>query len=131
MAPRGSKKALSVEHEEFVASQYGGKRSNSSGGAAHDQGDVRVNHGGDATLIECKGQFGLRTSSKPTRSTLVSQMEKIADEAWSEGKEPAIALRYYIPESPLADNYGYVDLMVRLLKDDVARCDWLVGSDNT
>lgn len=118
MAPRGSKKALSVEQEEFVAKRYGGKRSKSSGGADHDQGDVRVSS--DSTLIECKGQFGERTGSKPVRSTLVSQMEKVADEAWSESKEPAIALRYYMPESPLADNYGYVDFMVRLLEDDVA-----------
>lgn len=120
MAPRGSKKALSVEHENFVAKKYSGKRSNSSGAAAHDQGDVRVyNHD---ILIECKGQFGERTGSKPVRSTLIRQMEKIADEAWSEGKDPAVALRFYLPESPLANNEGYVDFIVRLLADDANEC---------
>ncbi len=115
MAERGSKKALSVEHEEFVARQYKGKRSVSSGGAGHDQGDVRLTD----TLMECKGKFGERTGAKPVRSTLVTQMEKIWDEAASESREPAIALRFYIPESPLAVD-GYVDLSVRLLRDDAS-----------
>lgn len=116
MAPRGSTKARSVEQEEFVANRYGGKRSNSSGAAAHDQGDVRVL--ANDLLIECKGQFGTLTGTKPARSTLVKQMEKIADEAMSESRTPAIALRYYMPDSPLANNYGYVDLVVKLLEDD-------------
>lgn len=116
MAPRGSKKQLSIEHEEFVARQYAGKRSRSSGAADTDQGDVRIDSIG--TLVECKGRFGLRTGKKPVRSTLLKHMEKVADEAFSEGKEPALALRFYVPESPLADNEGYVDLSVRLLRDD-------------
>lgn len=118
MASRGSKKQLSEEQEVRVADAYAGIRSRSSGAAEHDQGDVRVR---DAhLLIECKGTFGERTGAKPVRSTLVTQMEKIADEAWSESREPAIALRYYMPESILANNYGYVDLIVRLLEDDAA-----------
>lgn len=116
MAPQGSKKALSEEHENYVASKYGGKRSRSSGGAVTDQGDVRVID----QLIECKATFGERLGKKPARSTLVRQMEKVADEAWSESKSPAIALRYYMPGSPLANNYGYVDLIVKLLEDDLA-----------
>lgn len=129
MATKGSKKALSVEHEEFVASQYGGKRSESSGAAAHDQGDVRVL---DAdSLFECKGQFGKRTGSKPVRSTLVSQMEKIADEAWAESREPVVALRFYMPESPLANNFGFVDLVVRLLSDDAHRYTMNVNANQT
>lgn len=116
IAPLGSKKALSEEHENFIADHFEGKRSNSSGGAAHDQGDVRVAN--RDYLIECKGQFGERTGKKPVRSTLVTQMEKIADEAWSESRDPMIALRYYMPGSPLANNYGYVDFVVRLLADE-------------
>lgn len=115
MATRGSKKQLSIEHEEFVARKYKGKRSNSSGAADTDQGDVRT----DSMLFECKGKFGIRTGQKPVRSTLVTQMEKVADEAWGEGKEPALALRFYMPESPLSDNQGFVDFSVRLLRDDV------------
>lgn len=117
MAKRGSTKALSVEHEEFVAGLYSGKRSKSSGAADHDQGDVR----GYEDLIECKGRFGERASETPVRSTLVKQMEKIADEAWSEAKDPAIALRFYMPDSPLSDGKGYVDLIVRLAHDDASR----------
>lgn len=115
-AAKGSKKELSVQHENYVAERYEGRRSPSSGGAAHDQGDVRVI---DAeTLFECKGKFGERTGEKKVRSTLVSQMEKIADEAWSESRDPALALRFYMPESTLSDTDGYVDLTVRLTKDD-------------
>lgn len=117
MAPRGSKKQLSIEQEMFVAEHYDGCRSASSGAAEHDQGDIR----NVDTLFECKGQFGERTGEKPVRSTLVTQMEKIADEAWAESRSPAIALRFYMPDSLLADNYGFVDLTVRLLSDDVER----------
>ena len=121
MAKRGSKKALSVEHEEYVAKQYHGTRSRSSGAADHDQGDVR----GWDDLIECKGRFGERVAGTTVRvrSTLVTQMEKIADEAWAESKNPVLALRFYMPDSPLADGKGYVDLVVRPLHDDVARGD--------
>lgn len=111
----GSKKALSKEHEEYVAARYGGRRSPSSGAAVTDIGDVR-----DRTwLIECKGKFGVRTGEKPVRSTLVRQFEKAADEAWEADRTPAMALRFYMPESPLADNYGFVDLIVKLLEDEV------------
>lgn len=120
MAPRGSKKDLSVKHEEFVAGQYQGRRSPSSGAADHDQGDVRVEDG-ENTLFECKGRFGIRTGAKEARSTLVTQMEKVADEAFAEGRDPALALRFYMPASPLASNEGYVDLTVRLLRDDADR----------
>lgn len=115
MATQGSKKQLSEEHENRIATFYGGKRSASSGAAVTDQGDVRT----PSLLIECKGQFGERTGQKPVRSTLLTQMEKITDEAYAEGKTPAIALRYYVPDSPLADNYGYVDLMVKFLEDSL------------
>lgn len=109
MAKKGSSKALSVEHEEFIAKYYDGRRSESSGGADHDQGDVRDYR----TLFECKAA---RPARKPT---LVKQFEKVADEAWSEGREPAVALRYYWPDSPLADHRGFIDFSVRLVRDDL------------
>lgn len=117
MAPRGSKKRLSEEHEKFVAKLYRGRRSPSSGAQAHDAGDVRTKE----TLFECKGKFGLRVGAKPVKSTLVEQMEKITDEAYEGLRNPAIALRFYMPDSPLANMEGFVDLTVRLLGDDAAR----------
>src|SRR5437660_10388766 len=97
MARRGSTKALSVEHEERIARAYKGKRSASSGAAAHDQGDVRC----PLLLIECKMKGSPATPLK-RKPTLIKEFEKIAKEAWSEGREPAIALRYYDPDSILS-----------------------------
>lgn len=81
-----------------------------------DLGDVKY----PGYLIECKAQFGERTGHTKVRSTLVSQFEKAADEAWQGDRTPAMALRFYMPESTLADNKGFVDLIVRLLEDDLA-----------
>lgn len=113
MASRGSSKDLSVSHELYVALRYDGQRSRSSGAADTDQGDVRTK---DA-LIECKFTG---SPAKPLRRKpkLVAQMEKITDEAWSEGRDPAVALRFYWPESPLANNTGWIDLIVRRICDD-------------
>lgn len=119
MAQVGTKKELSVRHENHVASAYGGRRSPSSGGSPVDKGDVKVID--DNTLFECKAKFGMLVGSTPVKSTLVKQMEKIADEAWESLKEPALALRFYCPESYLADWNGWVDLVVRRLSDDVER----------
>lgn len=123
MAKRGSKKALSVEHEKFVAKAYGGRRSPSSGAADHDQGDVRA--AADGTLLECKykGSPAEPLKSKPSLLTI---MEKVADEAWAEGKEPAVALRYFWPDSPLANRDGWVDLTVRITNDDAVRSDFIM-----
>ncbi len=111
MARRGTSKRLSVDHEEFIAREYDGVRSASSGGAAHDQGDVRC----PASLIECKATMA---QGKPK---ILKEFEKIAAEAYSEGKSPLMALRYYAPDSPIADIDGWVDLSVRLVGDDRER----------
>lgn len=123
MARRGSKKALSIAHENFVAKAYGGRRSPSSGAAEHDQGDVRA--AADGTLLECKykGSPAEPLKSKPS---ILTVMEKVADEAWSESKEPAIALRFFWPDSPLANRDGWVDLTVRLTNDDAVRSDLIL-----
>lgn len=117
MAVKGSKKDLSQEHEEYVAARYGGRRSPSSGAAFTDLGDVRDGEG--EFLFECKGKFGEKIGKSKVRSTLVTQFEKIADEAWQGSRTPIVALRFFMPESPLADNYGYIDLVVKLLSDDI------------
>lgn len=110
-----SKKSLSIEHEDYIARIYRGKRSRSSGAAVSSKGDVRT----DEVLYECKltGAPG----GVPKRSTLLNVMEKTADEAWSEGRQPAVCLRLYNPDSPLANPDGWVDFAVRLASDDCSR----------
>lgn len=114
MAKRGTVKYDSIQHEEFVAKLYEGKRSPSSGAAVSDGGDVRSQE----DLFECK-QTG--NADKPAKSISIklNVLEKIADEAWSEGREPAIALRIYNPDSDLADDDGNIDLVARLIWDDL------------
>lgn len=111
MARRGTSKRLSVDHEEFIARVYGGRRSPSSGGAAHDYGDVRC----PTQLVECKATM---LEAKPK---VLKEFEKISVEAFAEGREPALALRYYEPTSILADVDGWVDLIVRRVADDQMR----------
>jgi hypothetical protein len=114
------KKKLSREHEEFVANAYGGKRSRSSGASDSDKGDVRT----DDTLFECKLTGGPGETSKIRRSTILKEMEKIADEAWAEGRSPALCLRYFAPDSPFASKVtGWVDFTVRLMGDDIGGRD--------
>jgi hypothetical protein len=131
MATRGSKKALSVEHEEYIAKVYEGIRSPSSGAAVTDSGDVKTKK----ELFECKltgapgkvcDEHGEIDCKECLRTpTLVQHMEKVADEAYEVGKEPAVALRYYAPHSKLAGYGGWVDLTVRLTLDDHGRTEQL------
>lgn len=111
MARRGSVKALSVEHEEYIADLFGGRRSPSSGGALHDPGDVRA----APYLIECKMTGTPAETSK--KSKLAKDFEKIAQEAHPEGLDPMLALRYYDEDSPLANREGWVDLVVMRASD--------------
>lgn len=106
-------KKLSREHENYVALRVAGRRSPSSGASNTDKGDVST----DTHMYECKGKFGDLAGLKPVRSTLVTQFEKIADEAWASDKDPVMALRFYMPDSSLADNKGFVDLLVTRLDD--------------
>lgn len=110
MAKRGSTKALSVIQEDRIAALYEGRRSASSGAADNDQGDVRC----PRLLIECKMTMG-----KPP--AWLKDFEKVTQEAYSEGREPVMAFRFYKPESVLADREGYIDLTVRRSVDDALR----------
>lgn len=103
---------LSREHEEFIAKLYDGKRSPSSGAASTDGGDVRS----EDALFECKmaGEPG----GPDKGGILVKRMEKIADEAWEESRKPVLCLRYWNPSSILSDSDGWIDLTVRLTRDD-------------
>lgn len=116
MARKGSTKQMSVDHEQHIAHLYFGKRSPSSGAAEHDQGDIRTAD----DLIEAKMTGGPQRPARSIKVELVD-VEKIADEAWSEGRQWALALRIYCPDSPVADKAGFVDMMVRPLDDDLLR----------
>lgn len=113
MAKRGTTKAASLDQENYIAELYKGKRSVSSGAADHDQGDVRDS----VHLIECKMTGNVLKPAKSI-SVRLSDLEKIVDEAYSEGRTPALALRIYNPSSTLADTNGHVDMILRLVRDD-------------
>jgi hypothetical protein len=112
-----TKKEVSVTHENWVAKTYGGVRSRSSGASDTDKGDVRVKT--LETIFECKATGIPGERSK--RSTILTQLEKVSDEAWAEGKRAALCLRLFCPESPLAGVEGWVDLTVRPTRDDAER----------
>jgi hypothetical protein len=101
-------------HENHIAKLYGGKRTKGSGSGVKQKGDVRITSQGD--LVECKAR-----DTRGITPGIVSQLEKVAREAYEEGLDPALALRYYLPDSILADSDGYVDMMVRLVRDDTRR----------
>lgn len=127
MAKRGSNKARSVDHENFIAGRYLGQRNAGSGALDTESGDVIT----DTTVFECK------TTGEPKfckheisyydcdecyrKPTLIARMEKVTDEAYEVGKTPALALRFFDPKSPLANMCGFVDLAVRLVDDDAER----------
>jgi hypothetical protein len=48
----------------------------------------------------------------------IRHLEKVTQEAREEGRAPALALRYYAPESILADTRGWIDVIVRPIDDD-------------
>lgn len=116
MAKRGTNKRRSQEQEKWLAKIYDGTVSPSSGAASNDGGDIRS----EQFLIEAKTSGG--PGEKETkRTTLLKIFEKIAEEAWSEGREPMVALRYFIPDSILSNNEGWVDLVVHLAIEDSQR----------
>ncbi len=116
MAKRGTVKAKSLYQENYLARTYGGKRSPSSGASFHDAGDIRT----DRDLLEAKvtGAPGRKEISKPKH---IKELEKVAVEAWTEGRNPVLCVRYYLPDSPLADVNGWVDIAIRLVADDAER----------
>jgi len=112
---------LATKHEDYVADVFSGVRSRTSGASIVDKGDVRVKD--DRTLFECK-YSGSPGQPRKSKSKIVRDLEKVADEASDEGLEPALALRFYDPDSSLASKQtGYVDVVVRLIHDDARRSD--------
>jgi hypothetical protein len=117
-AKRGTNNFWSELHENHLAKLFKGVRSPTSGAGVTDPGDVRC----DTVLIECKetGNPGQVPKRIPT---IVRQFHKVALEAWEAGKDPVLALRYYQPGHRLADQDGWIDLTVRLAKNDAERED--------
>lgn len=48
----------------------------------------------------------------------IQQLEKVTEEAREEGRIPALALRYYAPDSILSNQMGWVDVIVRPIDAD-------------
>jgi hypothetical protein len=100
-------------HESYIEKEYKGEKTKGSGSGVKEKGDVRV--ASQAELVECKYLTPQYTPSH------VKHLEKVAEEAYTEGLDPAVAMRYYLPDSVLADRDGYVDVVMRLVRDDVRR----------
>lgn len=84
MARPRTKKAKSIEQEEYVADLLGGRRTPSSGAAENDKGDIIT----PENLIEAK-----YTENKSVSIKRVT-WEKIHEEAWGRGRRPAMTLRF-------------------------------------
>ena len=118
MAQRGTNKRKSVDQENYIAEIYMGVVSPSSGAANNDSGDVRAHY----DLIECKVTGGPGEDFKsPLSKRIREEFVKITEEAYAEGKEPVLALRWFEPDSILADPQGWVDLVIRRAGEDAAR----------
>lgn len=124
MAERGSSKWFSVQAEDRFCRAYQMVRSPSSGASIRTKGDGKQKAGtrqvGQDLLGESKhkGSF-----TKPARSASIrlDDFEKLADEAYSENREPILHISLYEPDSPLANIDGYVDIIARLMSDDTRR----------
>lgn len=124
MAPRGSNKARSVDHEDYIAWRFGGTRNEGSGAHDSEHGDVIT----PGYVFECKttGEPKLCKHERDwfqcpdcyRKPTMIQRMEKVFDEAHEVGRVPVLALRYYDPDSILANKSGFVDFIVRHIDDE-------------
>lgn len=127
--PKVTNKQMSVEHEDFIAKQFYGRREPASGASITAPGDVFIY--GDRTydtpysqsvLVECK------VSESGTVSISRKGIEKIREEAATRGCRPMIALR-------LRDPYTakHIDVVVKLVDDELedlnelGRLRWAAG----
>lgn len=102
--PKLTNKAMSIEHEEYIAQMLDGKREPASGASITAPGDVIT----DTYLVECKvSESGHVTINR-------NQIRKIREEAATRGRRPMVALR-------LRDPYGtgHIDVILKLLDDEV------------
>ena len=124
MAERGSSKWFSVQAEDRFCRAYQMEPSPSSGAAVTRKGDGKQKTGtrmvGQDLLGESK-HTGTFTKPAKSASIRLADFEKLADEAYSENREPLMHLSIYAPDSILANTDGYVDIVARLMSDDVRR----------
>ena len=111
---------VAEDHEKWFAKLFGGTRTKGSGNTVGHKGDVKI--ATDRELVECKAQEPTET---PRRPRIVKELEKVANEAYEEGLDPVLAHRYFCPSSPLARVDGYVDVVIRLARDDARRSEEL------
>jgi hypothetical protein len=95
---------MSIEHEEYIAKELGGKRERASGASITAPGDVIT----PEYLVECK------VSESGSVSLNRKQWQKIREEAALRGRRPMGALR-------LRDPYTgkHIDVIVKMLDDEV------------
>lgn len=110
MASKGTKKRASEDQEKWIEYVYDGHRSVSSGASAKDRGDVRTG----LSMIECK------TTEREMPKWILDPLEKIVQEAYAENLVPALAMRFYNPDSILSDGRGNIDIVIRRVGDDSA-----------
>lgn len=125
MAKRGSPQWFGEEAEARCANAYGAVVDPASGAAIITKGDSKQRLGTRRhlrdQLFESKHRGSVEKPARGIRLDL-DWLEKLADAAWAENREPVLHLSIYAPNSPLSDwQSGCVDLTVRLLKDDVSR----------
>lgn len=109
MARSTFQKQWAIDHENYVASQLGGRRTKNSGATDSQKGDVdRVSIPDLDVLVECK-YTGEVTKPAKSISVKLDVLEKITDEAQMDGCQPMLALRITNPDSPIASARGHVD----------------------
>lgn len=109
--PKLTNKQMSVEHEEFIANEFGGRRERASGASITAPGDVYVPDSAynEKLLIECK------VSESGSVSISRKAIHKIREEAATRGCRPMVALRLRDPYDP---NY-HVDVILKLIDDEL------------
>lgn len=124
MALRGSYKWFSRRGEDRLARAYGGRVDPSSGAGIRTKGDVKQARETRLVLEDQVFESKHRgTYEKPAKSCSLSlrDFEKLADIAYSESREPVFHIALCNPDSPLANDDGEIDFVIRLLPDDVRR----------
>jgi Holliday junction resolvase len=105
-------KQMSVEHEDFIAKVFGGKRERASGANPTRPGDVYVHD--EKILIECK----VSESNSVTINS--KKLDKLRQEAAQRGCRPMAALRLRDPY-----NGDHIDVVVKLLDDEIEEREML------
>ena len=116
--PKLSNKQMSVEHENFIAETFGGKRERASGASITAPGDVfvavRSSPYEEPILFECK------VSESGGVSISAAGIQKIREEAATRGARPMVALRLRNPY----DKSKHIDVIVKLLDDELEDISW-------